>query len=77
MKTFLKWLREHDEDNLHMPCDSVLPTIAAAGPNGISVEELRDRFKEMDTLVDWLEMLERHGAIQQFVVGEKRFYRAA
>jgi len=27
--------------------------------------------------VDWLEMLERHGAIQQFVVGEKRFYRAA
>lgn len=76
MISFRNWLIEHDDDNLHLPCDQVLPTIAQAGPHGISVEELRGRFREMKTLVDWLRLLEKNGAIVQFLVGEKRFVRA-
>lgn len=73
---FRNWLEEDDERNIVMPCDQVLPTITQAGPDGISVEELRSRFEGMETLFDWLAMLERYGAIQQFVVGEKKLYRA-
>lgn len=73
---FRNWLEDNDDLNIVMPCDQVLPTIAQAGPGGISVEELRDRFKEMESLIDWLKMLEQYGAIQQFIVGDKKFYRA-
>ena len=76
MISFRNWLTEHDK-NIHMPCDQVLPAIAQAGPGGISVEELRKRFEGMETLLEWLKMLEQYGAIEQFIVGEKRFYRAA
>lgn len=76
MISFRHWLSEHDDRNIVMPCDQVLPTIVQAGPGGISVEELRSRFERMETLLDWLKMLEQYGAIEQLVVGDKKFYRA-
>jgi hypothetical protein len=75
MQTFQHWLEQHN-DNIPLH-DQILPTIVAAGLQGISVEDLRKRFSAIeDSLFEWLRIFEEAGKIVQFVVGGKRYYRA-